>query len=132
MTREKQTYVGINVQYPISDLIIRGLKTVETRNYPLPNKFRDIEMILVETPGADGKFKARMRGIVIFSECFQYQSEEAFNRDIDRHCVSPDSSWAWKPDQKKWGWLVRVKQVFERPLPSLTRRGILYTHDLTL
>ena len=31
---KKKSYVGINIQFPISQLIVDGKKTIETRTYP--------------------------------------------------------------------------------------------------
>lgn len=128
----KREYIGINVQYPISELILRGVKTIETRTYPIPKDFIGKEMVLIETPGKRGKFKARIRAIVVFSKCFQYESAKSFYRDGDRHHVTPTSEWAWKPGKPKWGWEVKIKKILKEPIPTSKKKGIVYTHGIQL
>jgi len=65
---------GINIQFPISRLILSGEKTVETRTYPIPEHYINQELAIIETPGRDGDFKARIVGTIIFSGCFRRQS----------------------------------------------------------
>ena len=125
-------YTGINVQFPISELIISKEKTIETRTYPIPDRYVGEEMILIETPGKKGKFKARMRAIVVFTSCFKYSSEKQFYKDVRRHCVTRDSDWAWVPGKEKWGWEVVVRRVFKTPLPLKKRSGIVYSKDIVL
>lgn len=48
---KKRTLCGINIQFPISQLIVDGSKTIETRTYPIPDHYIGKEMILIETPG---------------------------------------------------------------------------------
>lgn len=132
MSEKQREYVGINVQYPISELILSGKKTIETRKYPIPSDYVGKDMILIETPGRSGKFKARMRAIIVFSECFKYKSKRAFYDDVDRHTVTRDSEWAWNNKEEKWGWTVRVKKVFKEPLPLQKRSGIKYSKGIFL
>ena len=54
---------GINIQSPWSRLLIEGDKCVETRSYPIPEKYVGEDLGLIETPGKDGDFKARIIGI---------------------------------------------------------------------
>lgn len=127
----KKTYSGINIQWPISELILSGKKTIETRTYPIPPHYLNKEMILIETPGKKGKFKARMRGIIVFTDCFEYKSKAAFYRDSKKHCVTPDSEWAWK-DKPKWGWEVSVRKVFDNPPPLQKRTGIKFSQAIAI
>ena len=55
---------GINIQAPWSQLLINSDKCVETRSYALPDKYIGEELLLIETPGKNGKFKARIIGIL--------------------------------------------------------------------
>ena len=121
---------GINIQAPISRLILEGLKTVETRTYPIPEAYLNKEMYLVETPGKDKKFKARVVAIIKFVNCFKYQSKAEFYRDSDRHMVSIDSPWAWA-GKDKWGWEVEVIEIVAEK-PILQRRGIVFTKNISL
>ena len=123
---------GINIQWPISELILQGKKTIETRTYPVPQKYLNQDMIMIETPGKSGRFKSRMRCILKFTECFQYKSRQDFYNDIDKHCVSKDSPWKWDPTKPKWGWIVEVVEVFDKPLQLKKRPGIKFSTDIEI
>jgi len=86
----KKIYSEINIQYPISSDIISGAKTIETRTYPLPDKFKGVEMVLIETPGKTEKFKARAIAIIRFSDSFEYPSAREFYKDESKHLVSKE------------------------------------------
>lgn len=124
-------YTGINIQWPISELILSGEKSIETRTYPIPPNYLNKEMILIETPGPNGKFKSRMKGIIVFTDCFEYSSKTAFYKDSKKHRVSRKSEWAWT-DKIKWGWAVKVNKIFTPPLPLQKRAGIKYSKGIIL
>ena len=126
-----KTYTGINIQYPISQLIIENKKTIETRTYPIPPNYLGQEMALIETPGKTGKFKARIIAIIKFTDCFQYKSKKEFYAQSNLHCVTQDSIWAWH-NGKKWGWPVKVIKILQKPIELKKRGGIKYTKDLAL
>ena len=128
---EKKSYTGINIQWPISELILSGKKTIETRTYPIPEKYLNQEMLMIETPGKKGKFKARIVAIIKFTKCTKYVDKEDFYLDMDKHCVSPDSPWAWK-DKNKYGWKVEVVKIFPSPITYAKKKGIKFTLDLNL
>ena len=120
-----KTYPGINIQWPISELILSGEKTIETRTYPIPEKYLNKEMVLIETPGSKGKFKARTRAIIKFTGCFQYKNRKEFYDDFRRHRVSKNSPWAWIDDNSKWGWhLELIKKCIEL---EINNKGIVFT-----
>jgi hypothetical protein len=121
---------GINIQYPISQLIVRGEKKLETRTYPLPKKYIGKDLFLVETPGRDGKFKARIVGIIKFEASFEYDSKIRFYKDFERHRVNKSSQWAWK-DKAKWGWpIAKFKALKSIPLGK--RTGIVFTQRIQI
>lgn len=121
---------AINIQYPISQLILSGKKHIETRTYPLPSRYKDKDIYLVETPGAVGNFKARICGIIRFSGSFQYKSSRSFYADAGKHFVTRDSEWRWT-SKGKWGWTIDKIEVFQAPILSFSgRRGIVFTKDL--
>ena len=128
----KKTYTGINIQWPISELILSGKKTIETRTYPIPPKYLNQEMILIETPGRHGKFKSRMRAFIVFTGCFQYDDATSFYRDSKHHAVTPDSDWAWDKSKGKWGWKVKVIKVFDEPIPLQKRTGIKFSKNIKI
>jgi len=127
-----ELYTGVNIQWPISDLILDRSKTIETRTYQLPQKYLNIPMVFIETPGSKGKFKARIRGLITFGECFKYSSARAFYKDVDLHRVEKGSLWAWDLDKPKWGWVIKELKVFKEPVAAPLRKGIVYTKDIEL
>ena len=128
---KKRTYTGINIQYPISQLILSGEKTNETRTYPIPAKYLGQDMLMIETPGKTGKFKARVVAIIRFDVCFKYKNSKDFYKDTKRHCVTPDSPWAWSDEKPKWGWQVKVVRRL-KPKSVDKRLGIRFTLNLDL
>ncbi len=125
--KRKKTYTGINIQYPISKLILDGAKTIETRTYPIPKGFIGKQMAIVETPGKKEKFKARIVGLITFGESFLYEDERDFYKDSARHCVSKNSPWRWTGDKPKWGWPILEVVAFNNEIPAPNRKGIRYT-----
>lgn len=128
----KKPYTGINIQFPISQLILSGEKTVETRTYSIPVKYLGKDMVIIETPGKPRKFKARIVAIIRFSECFQYKNSEQFYLDIKRHCVTPNSEWAWITNKPKWGWVIAHVKVLAKYQTITKRIGIKYTTRLNI
>jgi hypothetical protein len=126
----KKLYTGINIQYPISQLILSGEKRVETRTYSMPAKYIGEELLLIETPGKIGKFRSRIVAKIIFGASFQYKSSQEFYRDIANHQVEPSSPWAWKKEKPKWGWpILRVTQVKVGP-PLRSSTGIVFRTNI--
>jgi hypothetical protein len=117
---------GINIQAPWARLLLDRTKQIETRTYALPAKYAGQNLWLIETPGKLGNFKARVIGTIRFSECKEYTSKDEFYEDFDLHLISPDNKdYAWRPEVKKFGWIVdQVQKVeeFVAPCP----RGIVY------
>lgn len=127
----KNIYTGINIQWPISDLILNGKKIIETRTYSIPKEYLNLDMVMIETPGKKGKFKARIVAIIRFTECIEYSSKEEFYKDIDKHYVAPDSEWAWT-NKKKFGWKVSVIKVFEEKITLNKIKGIVFTKGIQI
>lgn len=127
-----KTYTGINIQYPISQLIFHGKKIVETRTYPLPEKYINEYMVLVETPGKTGKFKSRGIALIKFGSSFPYMSKEEFYKDTQRHCVTRTSPWAWKKDKPKWGWPILEVVKLPKSKVIIKRLGIQYTKGISI
>ncbi|MDO9181319.1 MAG: hypothetical protein Q7U04_02870 [Bacteriovorax sp.] len=126
----KKIYTGINIQWPISELILSGKKSIETRTYPIPEKYLNQDMLMIETPGKNGKFKARIVAIIKFTECIEYRNKKEFYNDSDKHFVMPDSEWAWV-DKKKIGWKVTVLEIFKLPKLAPTKKGIVFTKNIS-
>lgn len=124
-------YTGLNIQYPISQAIAKGIKTIETRTYPISCKYLDKELILIETPGKKGGFKSRAIAIIKITECFKYPSKKKFYEECDKHLVTSDSPWAWK-DKAKYGWRVEVLKTISPPITISQTKGIIYTKNIEL
>ncbi len=131
MISNQDHYTAINIQYPIADKILKGVKVIETRRYPLPDKYLNQALLLMETPGKTKKFKSRIIGIIKFTECFQYQSKKQFYADVDKHCVTKNSIWAWQAGDK-WGWRVDVIKKISPPITYKGNKGIVYTNNLSI
>jgi hypothetical protein len=124
---------GLNIQTPWSELLINGVKTVETRSYPLPEKYVGEELALIETPGRYGRFKARIIGTITFSHSFKYPDQKAWQDDHNRHYVAIDDPiYNWKDDKPKYGWVVCSVNKFDEPLDISGKRGIIFTNNLKL
>lgn len=124
---------GINIQTPWSELLINGVKSVETRTYRLPEKYIGEELALIETPGRYGRFKARIIGTITFSHSFEYPDKKAWENDYNRHCVAVDDPvYNWKDDKPKYGWVVSKVTKFDKPLDIRKRKGIIFTSGIQL
>jgi hypothetical protein len=123
---------GINIQYPISNLILAGEKKVETRTYQMPEKYIGCELAIVETPGKSGNFKARLVGTIMFGKSFRYKSKTEFYRDTISHRVTPDSPWRWSDDKPKWGWPILRVTRFKKPRLAPLKKGIKFTHNIEI
>ncbi len=126
-------FVGINIQFPISQEILSGEKTIETRTYALPDKYVGRTLVLIETPGKNGKFKARAIAKIIFGESFQYPNPKTFYKDYEKHLVDKKSVWAWQ-DKPKWGWpILKVCPIDpERTKISLPKGGIVFRSNISI
>lgn len=121
------------MQWPWSELLISGKKTVETRTYPLPQKYKGVELALIETPGPKGKKeagieKARIIGTIVFGDSFQYLNEKKWKQDALRHLVDPsDFQFSWeKRDHQVWGWTVLKVKSLKKSVKPPKKRGIVF------
>ncbi len=129
---KKRVLTGINIQFPISRLIIDGNKTIETRTYPIPDHLIGKELAIIETPGKTGKFKARIIGTIIFSGCFKYKNKKSFYSDTHKHCVDQDSPWKWNSAKPKWAWMISKIEKLRDPIPAPISKGIVYTNQIQI
>jgi hypothetical protein len=123
---------AINIQYPISRLILSGDKTVETRTYPVPSELLGKELAIIETPGKTGNFPARIVGTIVFARCFPYANKRAFYEDGKRHFVTPASIWKWDSKKPKWGWEIEAVRVLKNPRPAPEKKGIIFTKEVMI
>ncbi len=127
----KKTFTGVNIQFPISECILSGEKVIETRTYAIPDRYLNQDMLLVETPGPNGKFKARIRAIIKFTECKEYKNKIEFYNDKSKHLVTEDSPWSWK-EKKKFGWHVSIIKIISPPIEINKRKGIVFTKNISI
>ena len=121
---------GINIQCPWSTLLINEEKCVETRTYPLPEKYEGEELALIETPGKYGDFKARIIGTITFSHSFKYPDKKAWEDDQNRHLIAPNHDlFGWNQCKDKYGWVVSNATKFDEYQPAPEHKGIIFTLD---
>lgn len=123
---------GINIQQPWARLILECKKTVETRFYPLPEKHVGKQLAIIETPGTEGKFVARIIGLVSFGESFQYGSRAQFKKDFKRHLVDESGDFSWEDGKVKWGWPVQSVVTLKSALLAPKPRGIVFCSSCTI
>ena len=131
------TIPGLNIQYPWSQLIVTGKKTVETRAYPIPLHLLNRELALIETPGRMGKkhgiSSARIIAIITFSNCFQYGSKEQWLNDKHRHRVAlDDSQYTYTTKGSRWGWEISKVSPLQKPQEGPKRKGIVFTRECSV
>ncbi len=127
----KKCLPGVNIQYPISEQILSGTKTIETRTYPLPSTYLNRDLFFIETPGEEGDFEARIAGIIRFDSCFQYTSRKEFYADLKFHLVDKDSKWAWK-EKNKWAWHISHIERFKKNYDAPPKKGIVFTKEINI
>jgi hypothetical protein len=125
---------GINIQYPWSELLVTKKKTIETRGYCLPSKYINQPLAIIETPGKTGKAngvnKARIVGVITFSESIEYFTKKQWLADQRRHLVAEDDPlFRFKAGTKKWGWIVEKVQRLRVPTNPPTSRGIVFAKN---
>lgn len=126
-----KSLTGINIQWPWSEHLLNGSKTIETRSYQLPESLKNIELAVIETPGPNGKknagiLKARIIGTIIFEDSFQYKTKKQWLSDHNKHLVEPDDElFAYTSKKEKWGWSIKSFTKLDKPVPPPTKRGII-------
>ncbi len=129
---------GLNIQWPWSELLISGKKTVETRSYPIPEKYIGQELAVIETPGPKGKKmaginKARIIGTIVFKQSYQYSSKSHWLKEKNKHLVnSDDPLYGYKSDKQKWAWVVEAYRPIKPFKPAPTPRGIIFAKNCTI
>ena len=124
---------GINIQAPWAELILSGEKQIETRTYCLPKKYIGKPLAIIETPGSNANFKARIIGIAVFGESIQYDSRNSFIKDFDLHLVeSTHLLFGWKATKEKWGWPVTVAYKLDEHSNPPRPRGIVFCNECVI
>ena len=119
---------GVNIQYPWSQLLLSGEKTVETRKYSLPKRYAGVPLAIIETPGKHKpKFRARIVGVITFSHSIEYKSAKEWAADQQRHRVSVDDPvFRYKTGEPKYGWIVKNVTKLAQPVRPPAKRGIVF------
>jgi hypothetical protein len=130
-----QILPGINIQWPWSQMLLSGQKTVETRSYALPARHKGRPLALIETPGPlglkmAGISKAQIIAIIVFKESFRYTTKKAWAADHERHLVAIDDPiFGYDSSKPKWGWIVANIHPLTRPAPAPDKKGIVFTNN---
>ena len=134
MQSQTVTLPGMNIQAPWVEAIVSGRKVIETRFYPMPRKWIDQPLAIIETPGKARHFKRRIAGLVLFEPSWCYADKAAFARDRTKHLVDPDDPrFGWQEDGKpKWAWPIHWVEVYQQPLPAGFRAGIRYARAVEI
>ena len=94
--------MGININdkyYPFTDLILSGVKTIETRVSPSLHAYIGQRVGIIRT----GKDKAMLVGFMTIGEPIQYETEKHFRNDEEKHCVPKGSKYDIS-GLGKWGY----------------------------
>ena len=113
--------MGININdkcYPFTDLILAGVKTIETRRTPSLNAYIGQRVGIIKT----GKGNAMLVGFVTIGVPIHYKTEEHFRRDRCYHCVPAGSKYDIN-SVGKWGYpLINPVKVTPQ---HVTTKGIV-------
>jgi hypothetical protein len=119
--------MGININCKHQDFIgeiLRGEKTIETRNTPSLDPYIDRRVGLVRT----GQGKAMLMGFATIREGFIYYDRQSFDADYELHKVAPDSPYYIKDAGTKVAYVLEDVEEIE-PMPVINR-GII-ARDIT-
>lgn len=107
-------------------MLISGQKSVETRKYPLPKKYLNQWLAVIETQNTERR-DTRVVGLVRFEKCFRYETAEKWARDVAKHRVKKgDPNFAYREGEPKWGWKVSGYLKLDEALAPPETRGIVY------
>lgn len=131
MSSKEKVLPGINIQFPWSQKILNGEKTVETRSYAIPSKYVGKELAIIETPSPNKEkgspSKGMIVGVVVFAQSFQYTDKAQWIADIERHRVDPsDKQFAFTKIKPKFGWPITKVERLKKPSVAPTPRGIVF------
>ena len=121
--------VGVNINdstQAFTDEILRGLKTIETREAPLNAQHGSLNKYVGQRVGIvrTGKGKATVVGWATIAREIEYANEAEFRADYDRHRIAEGSSYDWHDGKKKFGYV--LENVTEEAEPyEVTEKGII-------
>jgi len=98
-------------------MIVRGEKTIETRDNPTSLKPYIGKRVGLVSTGTGGK--AMLVGSAVIGSPKQYNTESEFRRDYSKHRVEPQSLFDIKKGSPKWGFpLEDVRPIEPVPAPA--------------
>lgn len=113
--------IGININdkhQPFTELILSGIKTIETRNTPSLHPYIGKRVGIIRT----GQGKATLVGFATIGEPIYYASKEHFRNDESKHCVRQGSKYDIN-ENGKWGYpIINPIKTEER---YITSKGIV-------
>jgi len=125
---------ALNTQYPWSQYLLDGSKSLETRSYPLPNDLLGKEIAVWET-GREGVEEAFV-GSVVFDRCDEYRNKEEWISDQKSHLVDVHSEqFGWTEGERKFKWRVKGARTFVKnitPPPCRRRVRSIFSLDSPL
>jgi len=99
-----------------TDMLLTGVKTIETRNQNNLKSFVGKPIGVVRT----GVGKACVVGIIKLGSPIEYKTHIAFRKDFKQHRVEEGSPFDW--NGIKFGYPVEVIEILDKPIP-VTNRG---------
>jgi len=118
--REAEKGVNFNDRtQPFTDMIMDGIKTIETRNSRSLDSTVGKRIGIIRT----GVGPAMLVGYATVGEPIFYRTQKEFDRDWKRHRVGPESPFYIGP-QGKWGYPLANPTRLAKPAP-VTSRGIV-------
>lgn len=129
---------ALEVQSPFSGLILTGVKTIETRAYPLPDNLHGVGILLCESSSGEdcvscvgdnvteAQVGLSLVGEVFFSSSKEYSSQQEWDSDREKHQVPKESKYEWAPTEIgiRHGWQIERVIVYtpSLPVPAMKRR----------
>jgi len=117
-----------NMFYPYSNLLVTGIKTIETRFYDLPKECRGVRVGIVQIMPKDrgATRPPELVGEVIFGESKRYHTKEEWEADYEHHRVPLNHKrFGWKNDRQMYGWVVKEAVVYDE---GVRQNSLSYCH----
>jgi len=146
---QQLTLRGLNINYPFSQLILQGTKTIEARTFPLGH--RNIanpgeELFLIETLGPKNVLgavlgdqavgpppqHAQVVGTVAFGSSRPYASTSAWKNERQKHRIKKGGRYDWNGSGEMHAWHVEKARRFSEPMDAGPKTQTGYPTPRTL